>query len=147
MIRVVDASVALKWVIPESDSPLAHGIRRSGEFIAPDLLVSECVNAIWKRARREGYAEDERNEAIQLVVHLKIDLVPTRDLAVRAGALAQALDHPAYDCFYLALAERSGAPLLTADDRLTAKLKSLPGVTAAGVESLQSFEPHGDRDQ
>ena len=88
MIRVVAASVALKWVIPESDSSLAHRIRRSNEFIAPDLLISECVNAVWKRARREGYADDERNEALQLVAHLKIDLVPTRDLAIRAGALA-----------------------------------------------------------
>lgn len=142
MIRVVDASVALKWVIPEADSPLAHLVRRSGEFIAPDLLVSECVNAIWKRARPEGYSDDERNEALQLVVHLKIELMPTRDLAIRAGALAQTLDHPAYGCFYLALAERSGAPLLTADHRLIAKLRSFPGITAARIETLGSFAPH-----
>lgn len=147
MIRVVDASVALKWVIPESDSSLAHDIRRGGDFIAPDLLISECVNAIWKRSRREGYAEDERNEALQLIVHLKVELMPTRDLAVRAGTLAQALDHPAYDCFYLALAERSGAPLLTADDRLAAKVRSCPVATTARIETLSSFAPYEDHDR
>lgn len=146
MTWVVDASVALKWVIPEPDSPLAHGIRKHRAFIAPDLLVSECVNAIWKRARREGYSEDERNDALQLVAHFEIEFVPTRDLAVRAGALANALDHPAYDCFYLALAERTGAPLLTADEKLISKVRSAAAATTARIEPLNAFAPYEGRD-
>lgn len=144
MIWVVDASVALKWIIPEPDSPFAHGLRPGNEFLAPDLLVAECVNAIWRRSQKEGYTDEERHEALQLVRHLKIDLQPTRDLAVRAGAMAQAMDHPAYDCFYLALAERSGEPLITADDKLIARISSCPGVTTARVKALSS-RIHYDR--
>src|SRR5690606_33389452 len=116
------ASVALKWIIPEPDSPLAHSVRRTRTYVAPDLIVAECVNAIWRRSRIEGYSPEQREDALLLVRHLNVELQSTRELAVRAGLLADALDHPAYDCFYLALAERTDGRLLTADTKLIAKV-------------------------
>ena len=53
-------------------------------------------------------------------------LVPLRQLAPRAAALAHQLDHPVYDCFYLALSERRDVPLVTADRRLIAKVAGTP---------------------
>ena len=44
-LLVVDASVALKWVIPEDGSILALALRREHRFTAPDLLIAECANA------------------------------------------------------------------------------------------------------
>ena len=43
---------------------------------------------------------------------------PDRHLQVEALALACHLNHPVYDCLYLALARREAAFLLTADQRL-----------------------------
>lgn len=138
---VVDASVALKWIIPEPDSPLANSVRQSRDFVAPDLLVAECVNAIWRRSRMEGYSPQQREEALLLVRHLNIELRSTRELAVRAGLLAEALDHPAYDCFYLALAERVDGYFMTADTKLIAKVADRPGTTMVRVEALHSLTP------
>jgi predicted nucleic acid-binding protein len=50
------------------------------------------------------------------------ELVPSAQLAARAFAIASALAHPAYDCIYLALAERSGTRLVTADRKLVGRL-------------------------
>jgi predicted nucleic acid-binding protein len=46
------------------------------------------------------------------------ELAPTGPLAPRAMAISAFLDHPAYDCFYLALAEQRGGTLISADRRL-----------------------------
>lgn len=141
---VVDASIALKWIIPEPDSPIAHSVRRSRDYVAPDLIIAECVNAIWRRSRVEGYTRDQREEALLLVRHLEIELESTRELALRAGVLAADLDHPAYDCFYLALAERRDGLLLTADTRLIAKVADHPGATPVRLEALHSLAPQPD---
>jgi predicted nucleic acid-binding protein len=50
------------------------------------------------------------------------ELAPSAPLAARAFAIASALAHPAFDCFYLALAERHGTRLVTADRRLVTRL-------------------------
>ena len=52
------------------------------------------------------------------------DLVPAVGLAARAFAIAKALRHPVYDCLYVALAERLGAHMVTADAKLIERLFS-----------------------
>jgi predicted nucleic acid-binding protein len=60
---------------------------------------------------------------------LAIDhLIPMEELRGRALELAIELQHPIYDCFYLALAERERAPLISADKRLLAMAKRMKGV-------------------
>ena len=54
------------------------------------------------------------------------ELVPTSVLKDRALAIAIELRHPAYDCFYLALAERSSSSLVTADERLIRRCADTP---------------------
>ncbi|MGE0226718.1 MAG: type II toxin-antitoxin system VapC family toxin [Acetobacteraceae bacterium] len=124
MIRVVDASVALKWFIEEDGTAQAVALLRSGDtLIAPDLIVPEVCNAAWK-ALRAGLIHPSQQSAIAARLPSALDsLVPTGSLAPRASALAQMLDHPAYDCFYLALAEQQAATLVTADRRLLGRLK------------------------
>lgn len=135
---VIDASVVLKWIFPEEDHELARGFKRQ-PLIAPDLLMSECVNAVWRRAGPEQMSPGQVDEALMLISRFGIELHPSRELVRRAGAIAFALNHPAYDCFYLALAEREGCELLTADSRLVAKLAEKPGRTFAPVSSLASL--------
>ena len=49
---VVDASVVIKWFYEEDDSAEALQIRERYQFVAPDLLVAECANIVWKKVQR-----------------------------------------------------------------------------------------------
>ncbi len=49
-----------------------------------------------------------------------------RQLAAAAGRLAMDLDHPVYDCFYLALAIQEQYPVITADTRFHDKVRVHP---------------------
>jgi predicted nucleic acid-binding protein len=63
-----------------------------------------------------------RVEAVELTGAPLMTLVAMPPVARRASALARELDHPVYDCFYLALAEREDVPLVTGDGRLVGKV-------------------------
>lgn len=113
-MRVVDASVALKWVIDEEGSAAASSL--AGESLSsPSLLLAECANALWAKARRREITADEMSERLSLLRSAPVLLVPIEELVEDATRLAATLDHPVYDCLYLALAVREGTRLITAD--------------------------------
>ena len=118
---VVDASVAAKWVFDEPGTAQALKLRRHVLYV-PDLLIAECANIVWKKVSLGGLTEPEAALAVGLLARADIELVPTRRLARRAVDLAILLDHSAYDCMYLALAETAKRPFVTADARLLRKL-------------------------
>jgi predicted nucleic acid-binding protein len=124
---IVDASVVIKWAIVEPDSALADALVRPDlPLAAPDLLFPEVVNAVWKAWRRGQLTADRFDAAVQDLPPA-IDVVfPSGPLAPRAAEISRALDHPAYDCFYLALAERERAPLVSADNRLAKAVRGTP---------------------
>jgi predicted nucleic acid-binding protein len=116
---VVDASVAVKWLVPEADSTAAEHL--AGQpLCAPDLLLAEIVNALWAMRRRGRLAAVEATSSFARLARVSIDLVPAATLADDALALSCRLDHPAYDCFYLALAIERGTHVVTADRRFVA---------------------------
>jgi predicted nucleic acid-binding protein len=128
---VVDASVATKWVLPEPDADRA-GILRAADFdlIAPALIVAEIGNAVWKRARKGELSASDAVHAVATARGIFDVLHPIEDLASRATEIAIMLNHPIYDCFYLALAEREKCAIITADERLltvSAKLGAVEG--------------------
>jgi predicted nucleic acid-binding protein len=119
MIYVIDASVAVKWVVPEALSDRADRLLAGdAELIAPDLLFVEAANALRKKVARGEMTGEEASLALDCLFESPLDLRPTKDLLRRALALACRFDHPAYDCVYAALAEREGAALVTDDDRM-----------------------------
>ena len=117
----VDASVAVKWLVAEDDAEIAEELATSGHDLhAPRLIASEVANALWRKARM---GEIERRAAAVLLTD--VPNMPVRwdaDETVCADAvcLALALDHPVYDCVYLALAHRIGTTVVTADRRFAA---------------------------
>jgi predicted nucleic acid-binding protein len=119
MTWVVDASVAVKWFVDEVRSAEARAVLASGQpIIAPDLIIPETCNAAWKKVRR-GDISLEQGEAMVRALPLSFDrLAATAPLSERALELARRFDHPAYDCFYVALAESESAVLVTDDDKL-----------------------------
>ena len=120
---VIDASIAIKWVVEEPGTSEALILRERAKLIAPDLLVPECANILRKKVRRQELTRDEAVLAARLLQGAEIELFPTRSLLQAATQLAIDLDHPAYDCLYLALALESHFRFATADDRFVRKLK------------------------
>jgi predicted nucleic acid-binding protein len=121
MTLVVDASVATKWVVPEHGSAAAAALREAdADLIAPSLVIAEIGNALWKKASRGEIERREAIPALQLAISHFREIRPFEDLAGAALELAIDLRHPIYDCFYLALAERENAPLVTADEAMIA---------------------------
>lgn len=114
---VVDASIALKWVVEEAGTPAALTLRQRFRLIAPDLLVPECANILWKKVQRRELSKDEAVLAARLLERADIELLPMRPLLEAAARLAIELDHPAYDCLYLALALARDCRFVTADER------------------------------
>src|SRR6202521_1644696 len=115
---VVDASVAVKWVLPEPDSGPAVALREAGAVIAPSLVVAEIGNALWKSVLRGDVDKSDAYAALQIAVAHFDRIVSIDQLAARALELAVDLRHPIYDCLYLALAERERVPIVSADAKL-----------------------------
>jgi predicted nucleic acid-binding protein len=125
---VVDASVAVLWVLEQNGSQRALALRSEVPLIAPSLIVAEIGNAIWKAARRSGVTREFGLTAIKAALSAFAQLVPMEELHLRALELSIQIDHAIYDCFYLALAERERAPLICMDGPLIAKTKKLKGI-------------------
>ena len=119
---VIDASVAVKWVIEEEGTKQALALRRQ-TLAAPDLLTAECANILWKKARRSELSEREAVFAAGLLARADIELMPMRPYLETAVRISLALDHPAYDCIYLALAEVEGLRFVTADTSLVRRVR------------------------
>jgi predicted nucleic acid-binding protein len=120
---VVDASVAMKWLLPEPLSDqAARLLDHPAGLSAPDMLLVEAANVLWRKAARREISGGEAAQALALLDGSGLDLRPVRPLAARALELARILEHPVYDCVYLALAERERVPLVTADARFIAAI-------------------------
>jgi predicted nucleic acid-binding protein len=120
---VIDSSVAIKWVVPEPGTAEALALRRH-RLYAPELLMAECANAFWKKVRRRELSAAEALVAVGLLERADIELVSMRRLMLPAAKLAIALNHPAYDCIYLALADAIDATFITADEVLARRVKA-----------------------
>jgi predicted nucleic acid-binding protein len=124
MALIVDASVAIKWFIDEVDSDIARRLwRDEPDLLAPDLIVPEVCNAAWRKVK---LGQSDPAQAVQIAARLRqgvLEFRSTSPLAPRAVELALELDHPVYDCFYLALADAEKAELVTADRRLQSRVR------------------------
>lgn len=120
---VVDASVALKWVFDEEYGEEALAIQNSLDVpIAPTLMLIEAGNALWRRVGRGELDSAEADELLAALHDIPVGYVEEYALVAPALALASAMNHPIYDCVYLALALREDVRLATADVRFARKL-------------------------
>ncbi len=125
--HVVDASVAIKWYVPEIHSADALQLRAAGnELNVPSLFYLEIANALSMKVRK---GELDRADAESIFAELTVlPLVHFSDAALAAGALSLAFQtqRSVYDCTYLALAVQLGAKLVTADQRFYNALSNTP---------------------
>ena len=116
MNLVIDASVACKWFFNEKLSSEARALAESdATFSAPDMILVECANAAWRRVRSNTIPEAQASAFLKALPRWFESLVPSSGLHEAAFEMACVLDHPIYDCQYLALAEDAETRLVTAD--------------------------------
>ena len=140
-VVVVDASIAIKWVLYEPDSAtakalLAEWIDKETVILAPALLAYEITNSLYQKTRRGEITVDRARLALMTVLttDLVFDSFQGSSLSIRALEFAHRFNLPAtYDSHYLALAERESCELWTADTRLWNSIKGkLPWVRWMG---------------
>ncbi len=117
-LLVVDASVVVKWFVNEEGSDAAK-ILRDGDhqLFAPRLMALEVGNTLRNKTRRGELKPLEAEALASNISALTVNWAADEELVVDAVRLAIALDHPVYDCVYLALARQVGANVVTADNR------------------------------
>lgn len=136
---VVDASVVVDWVAPDADpnGPARRLLQRLAgndePIVAPRLLLEEVSNALLTGCRRARWNGSAADDAYSLLLRLPVGLIDDHGDRDRAWELARRYDeHPIYDMLYVAVAERIGADLYTADERLRRRLSRLAFVRVPG---------------
>lgn len=139
---VIDASIAVKWVVEEDGTPEALALRQKAKLIAPELLVAECANILWRKVQRAELLKDEALLAARLLQGAEIELLPMRSLFEPATRISIEINHPAYDCLYLALGTEKKCQFVTADERFLRKLRqsrqhTLRGKAISLIEAMR----------
>jgi predicted nucleic acid-binding protein len=138
-IFVVDASLVIKWFVPEIHSEAARQwLGASHDYVAPDLLFCEAGNTVWKKVRRKELDADEGRQLVIDLAQVAVETVASRGLLQDAVALGLSAGVSAYDAMYLALAVRLETAVITGDDRLAHKIAKYPFL-APHVRRLQDF--------
>lgn len=122
---VVDSCVAIKWFIAETGFENAKSLLRPNlDLIAPDIVLMEIANALWKNERLKRVSKELVDRALANAPRYFQELWSTRELTSEAIDLARLIDHPVYDCIYAIVARRAGSPLVTSDATLLRKLSN-----------------------
>ena len=121
-MTVIDASVALKWVLDEEDGVEAARelLRDPEKLTAPSFWLLEAGSALWRRHRRSLLSPGEAFGKLAFLAKVPLRAVDVSELADAALRLSIELQHPIYDCTYLALALRDDLPIVTADQKFAA---------------------------
>ena len=142
MKLTVDASVVVKWYVSEAHSEVARTLLGHRlERFAPDFVLVELANIFWKKARLGEIGDSQAYFQELSRVRQAVVLSSSADLIGRAADVAAQIDHPVYDCLYIACAEATGSTLITADRRL------IEAVSAGGLDvDIQYIGAHGVAD-
>ena len=116
-MTVVDASVAVKWFLPEAGEAAASELLSMGvPLLAPALVRVEVAAAISRKVRFDEISLQDGEKAFHLWLQSLLDglvtVVPDDSDLAGAWQLATQLRHPFQDCLYLALAIRLQTPLV-----------------------------------
>jgi len=135
---VVDASVAIKWFVPEVHAEAARRLLREGmTLLAPDLIWAEVANALWRKWREKELSAETVQEILTDFRRFPLRIHSGESLYDVAWPVAQGSGRTFYDSLYLALAMSAGCLLVTADLHFFNALRDTPwGRYCLWVENL-----------
>lgn len=127
---VLDSSVAFKTLVDEADSDQARQLCDDGqigvhELLAPDVFPIEITHSLTRAERQGRITPLEGARLLTDLLNRLPQLYPSLPLLPRAYAISSVARIGAYDCLYVALAEREGCELVTTDEKLLKNLQSL----------------------
>jgi predicted nucleic acid-binding protein len=127
-IKVVDASIGVKWFVPEVHAAEARLWRKGpDELHVPAVFFDlEIANIHWKKVRRAEISRADADLILGQIPALPLSRHPDSPLLTAAFDLADRTQRTVYDCVYLALAVQLGGRMLTADQRLFNSLAGTP---------------------
>lgn len=124
---VLDASVVVKWFIPEEYEDIALRFTKSDLILlAPDLLLTEIANIFAMGMRTERVTRWQSIESVWSLSISGVKFQDTKSLIQSAFDLACEYKQTVYDCLYLALAIREQSVMVTADEKLVNALRKTP---------------------
>lgn len=124
---VVDASVVVKWLLPEPASDVALDLRRQWHAkdaapAAPDFLLIELHNVLWKKLEQGELTSEAPILSFLPLFGLDLNWFPSPRLLPLAWTFACRCHISIYDALYVALAHQLHAPFCTADTRLAQRV-------------------------
>jgi len=128
---VIDASVAVKWFLPELHAEAARRVlsgRR--ELLAPDLIWAEVGNVLWKKSSRAEIPSEMARAILRDFRRFPLQTYTAGALLDPAWDLAERFRISVYDSLYLALAVNRDCKLVTADRQFYDALKREPFASA-----------------
>ena len=128
---VMDTSAFVKYVLPEDHSDtvrriIGRHLSSSLELTAPEYILTESANVLWKGVVRDNLQPDDAVRALRLLRQTGLVLVPESQLLDDALLFASRTGITVYDALFCVLAQRQQVPLITADRPLVARLQSSP---------------------
>lgn len=124
---VVDASVAIKWFVPEIHAESALRLLREGtDLHAPELIQAEFGNILWKKCRAGEFDGEIAEEILAGFRRAPLVLHPHGSCLHAAWEIARKYGRTFYDSLYLALAMAEKAPMVTADRKFFDALAGTP---------------------
>jgi len=116
---VVDASVAVKWVVEEIHFQSARRLlAKSYELLVPYFFFAEVANVFWKRVNRRENSADDAKLALEAIKAQPLQVYSARVLMVDAFDMAIQTQRAVYACVYLTLAVKHKGQMVTADQKL-----------------------------
>jgi predicted nucleic acid-binding protein len=116
---VVDASVGVKWFLPEPGTDDALRLQDPAHDLhVPTFFDLEVANIFWKAVRQGRLSRAEANTRLATLVGMTLPRYPEGPLVKAAFEIARTADRTVYDSLYVALAVQFGCSVVTADDRL-----------------------------
>jgi predicted nucleic acid-binding protein len=125
---VVDASVAVKWFVPDVHAAEARQWRNGPDDLhAPEFFLDlEIGNILWKKIRRAEITRADADLILGQLSPLPLTRHSESPLLASAFDLADRTQRTVYDCLYLALAVQLRGRMVTADQRLYNSLAGTP---------------------
>lgn len=119
MIVVLDASAAIEIILQLDQARLFEKTLSDSELVlAPDTYPSEITNVFWKYAHFSGMDKEKCQKAIDYCLDLVDDYRDTKTICREVFIESLNTGHSSYDLFYVILARRHSATILTRDRKM-----------------------------